>query len=258
MRSFNKGAAVLVSCFVLGLVLLAPAIVHGDDWNLATRFTINQPFEVPGTVLQPNTSYVIRLLDSPAERHVVQIFNDDESKLLAMFMAISDQRMEPTDKTVFNFMETAPGYPVPIKEWFYPGRLRGLEFVYPKEQRLEISRHGRESVQTASVITTKSENNVVLEEKPSVAESTPSVEKTEEESVQIAQNDNTSTLKSEPEEVQREKPAEETQAVTEEKKTEPAKTEELPRTAGELPLIALIGALCVASGLGLKALSSKS
>ena len=258
MRFANKSAPIIIGCFVLALVFLAPPVIHGDEWNLATRFSINQPFQVPGMVLQPNTKYVIRLHDSPSERNVVQVFNEEQSKLLTMFIAISDERMQPTDDTKFTFMETAPGYPIPIKEWFYPGRLRGLEFVYPKEQRLEISRHGRESVQTASVITTKSENNVVLEEKPSVAESTPSVEKTEEESVQIAQNDNTSTLKSEPEEVQREKPAEETQAVTEEKKTEPAKTEELPRTAGELPLIALIGALCVASGLGLKALSSKS
>jgi hypothetical protein len=37
-------------------------------------------------------------------------------------------------QTVFTFIETAPGYPMPIKEWFYPGHLDGLEFIYPKKQ----------------------------------------------------------------------------------------------------------------------------
>src|SRR2546421_13007404 len=109
MHFANKTAAVIVSCFVLALVFLAPPLVHGDEWNLATRFTVNQPFEVPGMVLQPNTPYVIRLFDSPSERHVVQVYNEDQTKMLVMFMAISDQRMEPADKTVFTFMETAAG-----------------------------------------------------------------------------------------------------------------------------------------------------
>jgi len=43
----------------------------------------------------------------------------------------------------------------------------------------------------------------------------------------------------------------------------PAPTEEQPkrellRTAGELPLIALIGALCLGAGLGLRVLSARS
>ena len=289
MHFANKSAAVIVSCFVVALVFLAPPVTHGDEWNLATRFTVNQPFEVPGMVLQPNTRYVIRLYDSPAERHVVQIYNDEQSKLLTMFMGVSDERMQAADKTVFTFIETAPGFPLPIKEWFYPGRLTGLEFIYPKQQALEIARHAKEAVlsasasdlhdlnairieaigplgteapvtttQTASI--TKSEETAVLEEKPSVAENTPADQEqaAEQENVdnpeQIAQNDNDSNLKTESE-VQREKPAE-TPAVTQESNNN--NNQELPRTAGELPLIALLGALCLGAGLGLKVLSAKS
>src|SRR5262249_46571253 len=40
--------------------------------------------------------------------------------------------------------------------------------------------------------------------------------------------------------------------------TEQPARRELPRTAGELPLIALIGALCLGAGLGLKVLSARS
>src|SRR5262249_62065484 len=99
---------------------------------------------------QPNTRYVIRLYNSPAERHVVQIYNEDETKMLTQFMGISDERQQPADNTVFTFIETEPGYPLPMKEWFYPGRLTGLEFIYPKDQAIEIAHHAREPILAAS------------------------------------------------------------------------------------------------------------
>src|SRR5262249_42967913 len=102
--------------------------------------------------LQPNCRYTIRLYDSPSTRNVVQILNEDETKLLTQFLAIADQRLEPSSKTVFTFIETEPGYPLPIKEWFYPGRLNGLEFVYPKEQALEIAQHAREPLLAAETV----------------------------------------------------------------------------------------------------------
>src|SRR6266850_3348773 len=152
MRRLHKGSAVLTSCLILAVVFLAPSATHGDEWNLMTRFTVNHPFEVPGMTLQPNTRYVIRLYDSPSTRNVVQVLNDDETKLLTMFMAVSDQRLEPFDKTVFTFIETQPGYPLPVKEWFYPGRLNGLEFIYPKDQALEIARHAKEPILAAESV----------------------------------------------------------------------------------------------------------
>jgi hypothetical protein len=131
---------------VFALVLFAPAILHGDEWNWKTRFMVNQTTEVPGAVLEPNTRYVIQVLDSPSERHVVQVYNDDESKMLTMFMCAAHERTVPTDKTVFTFIETQPGYPMPIKEWFYPDHLDGLEFIYPKKQARQIAAHSFEPV----------------------------------------------------------------------------------------------------------------
>src|ERR1051326_5362676 len=97
MRSLNMKAVIVVGCFIVALAILAPPYIHGDEWNLATRFTVNHPFEVPGMVLQSNTPYVIRLLDLQANRNVVQIYNDDQTKMLTMFMAISDERLEAAD-----------------------------------------------------------------------------------------------------------------------------------------------------------------
>src|SRR5689334_7799458 len=149
MRPIHKGSAVLIGCCVLAMILLAPPATHGDEWNLMTKFTVNHPFEVPGLTLQPNCRYTIRLHDSPSSRNLVQILNEDETKMLTQFLAIADQRLEPSGKTIFTFIETEPGYPLPIKEWFYPGRLNGLEFVYPKDQALEIARHAREPLLAA-------------------------------------------------------------------------------------------------------------
>jgi len=283
MRFLNNNAAVLLfSCFVLALLVLAPPAMQGDEWNLATRFSVNHPFEVPNLVLQPNTPYMIRLHDSPAERRVVQIYNSDQSKMLTMFMAVSDERTAPTDNTQFTFIETEPGFPMPIKEWFYPGRLTGLEFVYPKDQAVEIARHAQEPILAASTndlhdlssITvesigpirgeaqapvTSTAQNVTPQESPAVLEKPTDVEEAEQQQVTesetrplIAQNDQS--------EIQREKPAE-APAVTE-APAAPAVTQdttttrELPQTAGELPLIALIGLLCLGAGLSLKVISS--
>jgi len=260
MRSLQKKAALIAGCLaVLALVFLAPPTTQGDEWNRMTRFTINHPFEVPGMVLQPNTQYVIQLYDSPATRSVVQIYNGDRTRLLTTFFGISSERMEPVNDTTFTFIETQPGYPLPIKEWFYPGRTIGLEFLYPKQQALEISQHSKAPPLTESAAITKSETTTITEQTPNVVEDNTPAEPavTEEQqaeqpvdnSVQIAQN-------TEAVDIQRENPVTETPAIREEAPAPAEPARELPRTAGELPLMALIGALCVGAGLGLKVISA--
>jgi len=293
MQLNGRSAAILIGCFVLALVLVTPAVIHADDWNLATKFTVSQPFEVPGMVLQPNTRYVIRLQDSQSDRHIVQIYNSTEQKMLTTFLAIADERTQPEDRTVFSFIETQPGYPLPIKEWFYPGRLNGVEFVYPKEQAREIAQHALEPVLSASNNNLEDLASIKVEAAdlrsqapvaattavnfPPKADNAPVVE---EKPSEIAQNNNESTVtKSQSEEVQREKHTENTESTqstvapstapstteqsttsssTEQNNSNTSESHELPRTAGELPLITLIGALCLGGGLGLKVLSSRS
>jgi hypothetical protein len=127
-----------------------------------------------------------------------------------------------------------------------------LEFNYSKEQRDTIPQHmrGAAVTATASNTVTKSEETPVFEEKPSVTEPTEQSEVEEQQPQEIAQNNDNSNLKSDTTDLDREKPAE-TPAATEE-------TKELPRTAGELPVLALIGFLCLGAGLGVKVISAKS
>ncbi len=92
---------------------------------------MNEPIQVPNKVLPPGT-YVMKLLDSPSDRHIVQIFNADENHLFTTILAIPNYRIQPTGKTVFTFWETPPGQPKALRAWFYPGDNFGQEFAYPK------------------------------------------------------------------------------------------------------------------------------
>src|SRR5262249_3790123 len=120
MHASSKRCAAILGGLVLAFVLSTPVSVHADEWELGTVFSLNHSFEVPGKVLEPNTKYLIKILDMPANKNVIQIFNEDRTELLTTFMSIPEMRQEPTDKTVFEFMEVPAGTPVPIRSWFYP------------------------------------------------------------------------------------------------------------------------------------------
>jgi len=57
-----------------GVVLPRAAAV--DGWDKRTMLTFSQAVEIPGTVL-PAGTYLFQLADSPASRHVVQVFDQD-------------------------------------------------------------------------------------------------------------------------------------------------------------------------------------
>ena len=89
--------------------------------------------------MAPGT-YYFKLLDSPAERHVVQIFNEDHTKLITTVLAIPNQRLEPAGKTILTYEERPSDQPMALKAWFYPGDNFGQQFVYPKSEAQELSR----------------------------------------------------------------------------------------------------------------------
>jgi LPXTG-motif cell wall-anchored protein len=100
-------------------------------WDKKTILTVNQTIQVTDTVLDPGT-YVLRLDETSPNRHIVRIFNDDQSHLIGTILAIPVERLEPTSDSVFTFWETPPGTAKAMREWFYPGEDIGEEFPYPK------------------------------------------------------------------------------------------------------------------------------
>jgi hypothetical protein len=75
---------------------------------------------------------VLKLMDSPADRHIVQIFNNDQSRIIDTVLAIPNYRLQPTGHSQFAFWETPPGNAKALRAWFYPGDNFGQEFPYPK------------------------------------------------------------------------------------------------------------------------------
>lgn len=129
-----KAVAVVLGLTSLGIAPNARA----DQWNKKTYISVSEPIQVPGKVLQPG-KYVMRLVDSPANRHVVQIFNEREDKLQATVLAIPNYRLQPTGKTEFQWWETPAGQPKALRAWFYPGDNFGQEFAYPKNEAVQLA-----------------------------------------------------------------------------------------------------------------------
>jgi hypothetical protein len=118
-----------------------------DQWNKKTIITVGETVQVPGKVLQPG-KYVMKLLDSPSNRHIVQIFNEGEDQLQTTILAIPNYRLQPTGKTEFQWWETPAGQPKALRAWFYPGDNFGQEFAYPKNEAVAIAATTNTSVPT--------------------------------------------------------------------------------------------------------------
>jgi hypothetical protein len=121
------------------------ATALADSFDKKTILTTNQTLQVPGKVLPPG-KYVIRLLNSVSNRNIVQIFNEDETEVLATILAIPNYRLEPTGDTRFGYWEVPAEKVVPLRSWFYPGDNFGQEFAYPKETAVEIAQETRQPV----------------------------------------------------------------------------------------------------------------
>ena len=128
---------------LFGLMLAPPA--RADAWNHKTKLDFTEPIEVPGKVL-PAGHYIFKLMDSQSDRHIVQVWNADETQIEGTFLTIPDKRLRATGKTVIKFSERPSGSPEAMKAWFYPGARVGEEFVYPHDRASELARANREAV----------------------------------------------------------------------------------------------------------------
>jgi len=222
-----KAATVACGLALMGIALSSTA--KADEWNKKTVITFSGPVEIPGVHLKgwavlPAGTYVFKILDSQSDRHIVQIFNKDETIVYATILAIPNYRLKATSKTVMTFRERPAGEPEALRAWFYPGANWGEEFVYPKARAMVLAKAAN-----APVLFTK--NDTVVE----VAEP-----------IQSADHVAVVELKAAP--VMAATPAGEEVALTEAVTLPPdnaAMAPVLPHTAGTLPLFALFGLLAL-------------
>jgi len=131
--------------YVLTLLFTGVFVANSSVSDKLTIFTFSQPVELPGVTL-PAGTYAFKVLDSLADRNIVQVFDKDQRKLYATVLAIPDYTPQPSNKTIIKFSETTPGAPKAVKEWFYPGESMGWEFVYPKKRATELAKASNQSV----------------------------------------------------------------------------------------------------------------
>ena len=124
----NHKFGLLGLVFFLGSVAMSP-LAKADELNQQTTVKLSGPVEVPGKRVLPAGEYVFKLTDQPT-RNIVQIFNEDQSQLVATVYAVPTYRAEPTNDTVITLEERAEGSPEALGKWFYPGQTEGVQFVY--------------------------------------------------------------------------------------------------------------------------------
>jgi hypothetical protein len=124
-------AAVLCATFVMA--------TRADTWNKKTIVTFSDAVEIPGQVL-PAGTYVFKLANSASDRHIVQIWNEDENQILATIFAVPSYRLDAPDRTIFEFDERLGASPMALRSWFYPGDNTGQEFVYRYDRRSQLTR----------------------------------------------------------------------------------------------------------------------
>jgi len=213
---------VLITLCLLGALIVPKA--RADEWDKKTTLTFNEPVQVPGTTLSAGT-YVFKLADT-SDRTIVQIWNEDETRLITTILAIMDYRAKTPDKTIVSFDERPAGQPEALKAWFYPGDNSGVEFVYPKQGATNL---------------TQANPQPVLSESKDATDTTPMeaavAEPVAPSPITVADNP---------------------QDLTEIAQVTTVETVELPQTASAMPSIALAGILLLAGAFGMRRLALNS
>jgi hypothetical protein len=236
--TFLKAGSTVFCMALLGAAFSPSA--KADDYDKKTTVTFSGPVEIPpvyisGMRVLPAGTYVFKLVNSSSNRHIVQIFNKEQTKIYATILAIPNYRLVPKNKTVITFNEGVRGQPEAIRAWFYPGANWGEEFVYPKTKAVELAK-----VTKTPVLALQAEVplEVAKPEEPTVVavlQQAPVMAiKPTGEVVEIAQ-----VIQTEPPA----KVAAEPVLVAQNR---------LPETGSSFPLIALCGLLALFGGLGIR------
>jgi hypothetical protein len=223
----------IIFCALVACAFFLPS-ASADEWNKRTTVTFSAPVEVPGVGehLLPAGTYLFKLMDSPSNRNIVQIFSEDGNHLYTTILAISNYRLHVTGKTVMTFRERAEGQPEALRAWFYPGASWGQEFVYHKSRAVELARIVQEPVLATPIDLSAPADTLKTAPVEAVAPTG--------ETVDVGKVVETPPVAAAPAPVE---PA--------------AEAATLPQTASWTPLLGLIGLLSLGTGFGLWMFSKK-
>ena len=233
---------------VLTLSIAGRAEAQPADYR--TYFTFSAPVTLPGITL-PAGKYIFRLADADSSRKVINVMSGDGKRSLAMLHTIPDQAMKAPKDAEIRFMETSAQVPPPIKTWWYAGKAIGYEFIYPRQQAMQLAKSTSEPILTTARETTDFESAdlsrvsgnenqaaVTVEQNPAPREASGRAQPADVDAAQSPAAQGGAGASA----------AQDTRA--DERARTTARTE-LPRTASSVPAIAMLGTLALALGLGL-------
>jgi len=225
-------------------VSAANAIAQGPI-DSRTEFTFSSPVEMPGTTLPPGT-YVFRIADPNTSRTVMQVMDKGSNKTYGLFLTISAVRPKASDEAELRFLETPAGKPAAVKTWWYPGNTIGKEFIYPKDQARKLA-----AATSTQVLTTQAEKA----DQAQIQDSALTYMSPTGQETAVSENNATSngsvgavgtSGRSSTSDLDR-KPVQQSESAS-----NMSSRARLPRTATELPLLALMGLTSLAGSLGIR------
>src|SRR5688572_9537340 len=228
---------------VLTLSITGRAEAQPADYR--TYFTFSAPVTLPGMTL-PAGEYIFRLADPDSSRKVINVLSGDSKRSLAMLHTIPNQAMKAPKDAEIRFMETSAQVPPPVKTWWYAGKAIGYEFIYPRQQALQLAKSTSEPILTTAKETTDlanadlsrvSENEsqaaaVRVEQTPAPREASGRAQQADVEAAQGAASSSAA------------------QDVRADERARTSARTELPRTASSTPAVLMLGMLTLALGLG--------
>jgi LPXTG-motif cell wall-anchored protein len=230
-RNLRTALAFAVIALTAGLTARR---ANADQWNKRTVLTVNETIQVRDTVLEPG-QYVFRLLNSDSDRHIVQIFNGDQSRLIDTVFAVAKERAHLTGDSQFTFWETPPGTAKALRAWFYPGDAIGQEFPYPKRPHLIAMVASPEPAPAPSAAMTEPAPESSAAPQPAVEEPAPAMPSP---AAPVAEARAPSSVSGTEETANAPAQAE--------SQPEPAQPEELPKTGSSRPLFGITGVALLA------------
>jgi hypothetical protein len=229
-----KRSFVSVLALMMTITLFAPRIARADEFDKKIVVSFNKPVEIPNLVLEPGT-YVFKLADHGNIPNVVQVFNEDETEIYASLLTIPKYRDTVSDQPVFQLEERRQGAPMAIDAWFYPGEDTGYEFMYSKESDVQSAAGPTGSVSPDNAAAVPAPSEV-----PEVTEPTVPAQSGTVEIFRIV------ALFAAPEAPVLDPTAASTNSTAPSEAAAP-QPKELPKTASNLPLLALFVMLSLGS-----------
>lgn len=123
------------------VALASSAQAQPPTERLTLKF--DTPVMVPGATL-PAGTYVFK--EQRTTQDVLEIYNEDETRVLATALTIPAKRDEVTGEAVVTIQRTSPQMAPALSKVFYPGNTYGHEFVYSEERARELAEETKKIV----------------------------------------------------------------------------------------------------------------